>query len=1474
MHSRVFFLLLSAAALHSQAASTNVITTLAGTDTSLGAGVDSANVPLPPGAWGKPAVDLAGNIYFALSSQHVVLRLSPSGRLERFAGNGFPRFAGDGGRASVASLNTPRDIAIDSRGIVYIADNGNKRIRRVLPSGVIDTFAGGGRVIPTTSGVALSDAWLPNPSAIAVDGSDNLFFTIDEFSIARVEYGSNQIRIYSGTPGTGGVPVSGPAAAARFRFVSSLSADKGGNLYLTDAVAISISRIIPAGRLEVLTTRSATFGAPVDVAVDPAGAVYFAQLGSAVIWRLQPNNNVDIFAGDIAKEGYTPSGTARDRALFGDELRLALDSRGNIIVADRRNARLRRVSTVVESIAGADLNYTGEAGPAASATFYAPNSIAQNRAGTYFFSDAAARLVFSIDSRGTLRRFAGNGLLNSPFTDSRSALEGSFGTPYGIAVDASGAVYIADDDCAIRKIGPDNAMRLHAGVPNLCGDTRDGAALKDARFGRLRGLTIDSAGNMYFTDITNHKVWRIGTDGVVRTFAGTGSPGTTTTSLPALQAALNTPLAVAVAADGAVYIADSLNNRIVRVGTEGRLTSVAGIGQRASTGDNGPATAAAVNQPAGIAIGSGGNIYLSELGGNRVRRINASGIITAYAGTGFPGSKGDGGFATFAQLAGPGGLLLNAAGELLIADRDNGRIRLVLNGAPAVKFPTATISVAPVAGQFATRGTIELPTPVPGLTYEAAVRNAPWLTISPLRGALPAMLTYETNSAGLAAGEYTGQIAVTVPSATPRETLIPITLRVPSTPSRPFLVSGNARLTLSAVRGGSAQQTVPVSNPGATPLTISAAVTRGAFLNVTPAELTIPPGQTSSFTVTAAAGAMPVGTYSGITTYTVGNTTSTVNVSFTVTVARSRLLLSQTGLSFRAVDGGAVPQPQLIYAAPPERLSVQTVTVSGTPWLAAAPPERLSVQTVTVSGTPWLAAAIAGNQVAVTVNPQGLSAGDHYGRVVVFDSATPAIRQFATVLLQILPAGTDPGPEVSPSALLYTSTVGGEVAGQDVALILPTNRQASFSATGSTAEGQPWLAFSPAGGAVTGGAPARVTVQPDLTGLAPGVFRGTVILQLDDGQTRTVSILAVITAPAAKSADRQASGCSSPNLFPQVLSPAANFRVTVGEPVRLAVRVVDGCGNLHQPESGGNAGVAVTGIGTQVVNLTHIGGGVWESTVTPNTLQPATTLTFLGLYSRGTFLQAGADKVNGAITTAPRPVVFNDSLTDAASFQFGVPVAPGTLVSLFGDNLSAANAVPNALPLPKNLGEVEVRLNDVAIPLLFAGPGQVNAQIPYTLDPDEEYQLEIRRGSTITTPQPIVIAQARPGVFTVDQSGQGQGHIYRALADGSQRLADAANPANAGDVLVIYCNGLGLTNPAVAAGSAAPASPLAVTANPAIVTIGGQNAAIAFAGLAPGFTGLYQINAVVPAGVAPGSAVPLIITVASQPSVAVTMGVR
>jgi uncharacterized protein (TIGR03437 family) len=176
---------------------------------------------------------------------------------------------------------------------------------------------------------------------------------------------------------------------------------------------------------------------------------------------------------------------------------------------------------------------------------------------------------------------------------------------------------------------------------------------------------------------------------------------------------------------------------------------------------------------------------------------------------------------------------------------------------------------------------------------------------------------------------------------------------------------------------------------------------------------------------------------------------------------------------------------------------------------------------------------------------------------------------------------------------------------------------------------------------------------------------------------------------------------------------------------------------------------------------------------------------------------------------------------------------------------------------------------------LFSSDGQVNALLPLSLPVNARTQVIVQRGNQFSVPEEILIAPAQPGVFSTASSGKGQGHIYVAQANGTLRLADTANPARAGDTLVIYCSGLGAVDSAVTDGAAAPLDRLVRTVNPATATIGGVNANVGFAGLAPGFAvGLYQVNVTVPSGVTPGDSIPLVLSVAGQLSPTVTLAIR
>ena len=183
-------------------------------------------------------------------------------------------------------------------------------------------------------------------------------------------------------------------------------------------------------------------------------------------------------------------------------------------------------------------------------------------------------------------------------------------------------------------------------------------------------------------------------------------------------------------------------------------------------------------------------------------------------------------------------------------------------------------------------------------------------------------------------------------------------------------------------------------------------------------------------------------------------------------------------------------------------------------------------------------------------------------------------------------------------------------------------------------------------------------------------------------------------------------------------------------------------------------------------------------------------------------------------------------------------------------------------------------LGGVPLPLQVAVNGQVNAVVPYDVPVGATQQLIVQQNGIYSLPETVVIAASQPAVFTQDQSGKGAGVITVVKPDGTQFNNTAAQPASAGDALVIYCAGLGLVTPVVAAGSAAPASPPAHTINPVTVTIGGQSAEVLFAGLAPGFAGLYQVDVRVPKGIGPGAAVPLVLSVSGASSPPVTVAIQ
>ena len=291
-------------------------------------------------------------------------------------------------------------------------------------------------------------------------------------------------------------------------------------------------------------------------------------------------------------------------------------------------------------------------------------------------------------------------------------------------------------------------------------------------------------------------------------------------------------------------------------------------------------------------------------------------------------------------------------------------------------------------------------------------------------------------------------------------------------------------------------------------------------------------------------------------------------------------------------------------------------------------------------------------------------------------------------------------------------------------------------------------------------------------------------------------------------------------------------------------------------------------------SLAPLGNGAWQGSWMPHNLAGGTAAAGI-IASSTTAGVYGSAAVTGTISAnAALPSITAGGAVSAASLAQGAPLAPGGFISIFGSNLAQGSNPVTTYPYPPQLGGTQVLLGGEPLPLEYAGPGQINAVIPYDVPVNSTLQLVVTQNGVSSMPETVLIGPAQPSVFTQDQSGTGAGAVVAIQASGAEVLNTPSAAAGAGDVLAIYCTGLGAVSPPVLAGSAAPASTLSRTVNPVTVTIGGVPAAVSFAGLAPGFAGLYQVNVTVPAGVTASAAVPLIVSEGGSASPAVTVAIH
>jgi sugar lactone lactonase YvrE len=645
------------------------------------------------------AIDAAGN-YF-ITSNNRVFRVDTTGLLTVVAGTGAVGPSGDGGAATSASLTYPYGVAVDASGNVFIADTINHRIRQVeAATGVITTVAGNGTAGFSGDGGAATSASLNYPYGVAVDASGNVFIAdSNNHRIRRVEVATGVISTVAGngTPGFSGD--EGPATGTTLYYPFGVAVDASGNIYIADTTNQRIRRVeAPTGLITTVAgngtggfsgdggaATSASLNGPNGVAVDASGNLFIADEWNQRIRRVEAATGVITTVAGNGTAGFSGDGGTATSASLARPTGVAVDASDNLFIAEYSNLRIRRVEAatgVITTAAGnGEKDFSGDGGAATNASLNLPDDVAVDGSGNLSIADYGNGRVRQVEAAtGVITTVAGNG--TGGFSgDGGAATSASLNGPNGVAVDASGNLFIADEwNQRIRRVEAATGVITTVAGNGTAGFSGDGGTATSASLARPTGVAVDAAGNLFIADQWNYRIRRVeATTGVITTVAGDGRQGFGGDGGAATSASLNTPTRVAVDGSGNLFIADYGNARIRRVeAASGVITTVAGNGIWGFGGDGGAATSANLYFPYGLAVDGSGNLFIADYGNVRVRRVEAaSGVITTVAGDGTRGFSEDGGAATSASLNGPLGVAVDASGNLFIADPGNQRVRRV-----------------------------------------------------------------------------------------------------------------------------------------------------------------------------------------------------------------------------------------------------------------------------------------------------------------------------------------------------------------------------------------------------------------------------------------------------------------------------------------------------------------------------------------------------------------------------------------------------------------------------------------------------------------------------------------------------------------------------------------------------------------------------------------------------------------------------
>jgi hypothetical protein len=684
-------------------------------------------------AIGKPkglAFDAADNLYF--SAGHAIRKMTPAGVLSTFAGTGVAGYGGDGGAATSAQLDSPRGLAVDGAGNLYVADTNNHRVRKITPEGVISTHAGNGGTEPEN---------VPTPRDIAFDTAGNLY-------IASAD------RILKMPPaGTPALLVG--CTDARAVRMNDRGAWQTGKLYALcgeqvfefnsagNATHYAGTASVTQDTGNAVNATSAGLHQAQHLAIDADGLVY---VGSrATVRQIAVNRVIHATAGTLTA-GFSGDGGPSTLAQVKGVAALAFSPAGHLYVADADNVRVRKVTyavpaapaitALVAASGGVSVNITASFGPFGG-RFVRNYTLACGSRSTTTAGPFATLSVGGLTLgqpvtctvRGNSEVGAGTeteprmvdvaaylvhtvaGSLNVPgyTADGIPAVSARLASPQGLAIDVNGVMVIADtDNNCVRVVHPasGNIMRL-AGqcvTGGSGGSGGDGGPAASALLTRPASVAVDAAANVFIAEPSMNRIRKITPEGIITLYAGVGTAGFSGDGGSATTAELNSPRGLSVDASGNLYVADTLNQRIRKITPAGVISTVAGNGARSFAGDGGNALSASLADPKSTAVGADGTLYIADTANNRVRKVAANGVISTIAGNGSTGPSILGLDALQAPLDTPTAVAIGPGGVLYVSMNGNYQYMTVQIASGTIQLAVGTITTAQGAdGTFASQ---------------------------------------------------------------------------------------------------------------------------------------------------------------------------------------------------------------------------------------------------------------------------------------------------------------------------------------------------------------------------------------------------------------------------------------------------------------------------------------------------------------------------------------------------------------------------------------------------------------------------------------------------------------------------------------------------------------------------------------------------------------------------------------------------